>query len=72
MIRPSDQRTYVYPMHFSIHHFFHTETKSHWCDSVSAAVLIGVKVPITSSVYGYTKVLAHNLNSKKTSGAAIG
>ena len=33
---------------------------------------IGVKVPITSSVYGYTKVLAHNLNSKKTSGAAIG
>ena len=32
----------------------------------------GVKVPITSSVYGYTKVLAHNLNSKKTSGAAIG
>ena len=33
---------------------------------------IGVKVPITSSVYVYTKVLAHNLNSKKTSGAAIG
>ena len=33
---------------------------------------IGVKVPITSSVYGYTKFLAHNLNSKKTSGAAIG
>ena len=33
---------------------------------------IGVKVPITSSVYGYTKVLAHNLNSKKTSGAAFG
>ena len=33
---------------------------------------IGVKVQITSSVYGYTKVLAHNLNSKKTSGAAIG
>ena len=33
---------------------------------------IGVKVPITSSVFGYTKVLAHNLNSKKTSGAAIG
>ena len=32
----------------------------------------GVKVPITSSVYGYTKVLTHNLNSKKTSGAAIG
>ena len=32
----------------------------------------GMKVPITSSVYGYTKVLAHNLNSKKTSGAAIG
>ena len=32
----------------------------------------GVKVPITSLVYGYTKVLAHNLNSKKTSGAAIG
>ena len=31
----------------------------------------GVKVPITSSVYGYTKVLAHNLNSKKTSGAAV-
>ena len=29
---------------------------------------IGVKVP----VYGYTKVLAHNLNSKKTSGAAFG
>ena len=52
--------------------FFHTETKSHWYDSVSAAVLIGVKVPITSSVYGYTKALAHNLNSKKTSGAAIG
>ena len=23
---------------------------------------IGVKVPITSSIYGYTKVLAHNLN----------
>ena len=34
--------------------------------------LAGVKVPITSSVYGYTKVLAHNLNSKKTSGAAFG
>ena len=34
--------------------------------------IVGVKVPITSSVYGYTKVLAHNLNSKKTSGAAIG
>ena len=33
---------------------------------------IGVNVPITSSVYGYTKVLAYNLNSKKTSGAAIG
>ena len=33
---------------------------------------IVVKVPIMSSVYGYTKVLAHNLNSKKTSGAAIG
>ena len=33
---------------------------------------IGVNVPITSSVYGYTKVLANNLNSKKTSGAAIG
>ena len=32
----------------------------------------GVKVPIMSSVYEYTKVLAHNLNSKKTSGAAIG
>ena len=32
----------------------------------------GVKVLITSSVYGYTKVLAHNWNSKKTSGAAIG
>ena len=32
----------------------------------------GVKVSITSSVYGYTKVLALNLNSKKTSGAAIG
>ena len=31
----------------------------------------GVKVPIASSVYGYTKVLAHNLSSKKTSGAAI-
>ena len=33
---------------------------------------LGVKVPITSSVYGYIKVLAHNLNSKKTSGATIG
>ena len=33
---------------------------------------IGVKVPITSSVYGYTKVLAHNLISKKISSAAIG
>ena len=33
---------------------------------------IGVKVRITSSVYGYTKVLAHNLNSKKTSGDTIG
>ena len=33
---------------------------------------IGVKVPITLSVYGYTKVLAPNVNSKKTSGAAIG
>ena len=33
---------------------------------------IGLKVSITSSVYGYTKVLAHNLNSKKTSCAAIG
>ena len=33
---------------------------------------IGVNVPITSSVYGYTNVLAHNLNSKKTSAAAIG
>ena len=32
----------------------------------------GVKVPITSSVYVYTKVLAHNLNSKETSVAAIG
>ena len=32
----------------------------------------GVKVPITSSVYGYTKVLAHYLNSKKTPGVAIG
>ena len=32
----------------------------------------GVKVPITSSLYGYTKVSAHNMNSKKTSGAAIG
>ena len=35
-------------------------------------LVIGVKVPITSSVNGYTKVLAHNLNSKKTSSAAIG
>ena len=33
---------------------------------------IGVKVLITSSVYGYTNVLAHNLNRKKTSGAAFG
>ena len=33
--------------------------------------ILGVKVPITSSVYGYTKVLAHNLNSKKTSGAVL-
>ena len=33
---------------------------------------VGVKVPITSSVYGYTKILAYNLNSKKTSGAATG
>ena len=32
----------------------------------------GVNVPITSSVYGYTKGLTHNWNSKKTSGAAIG
>ena len=31
-----------------------------------------MKVPIMSSVYGYTKVLAHNLRSKKTLGAAIG
>ena len=36
------------------------------------ADILRVKVPITSSVYGYTKVLAHNLNSKKTSGSAIG
>ena len=28
--------------------------------------------PITSSVYGYTIVLAHNLNTQKISGAAIG
>ena len=27
---------------------------------------LGVKVPIRSSVYGYTKVLAHSLNSKNT------
>ena len=33
---------------------------------------IGVNVPIMPSVYGYTKVLALNLRSKKTSGAAIG
>ena len=33
---------------------------------------IGVTVPITSLVYDYTKVFTHNLNSKKTSGAAIG
>ena len=33
---------------------------------------IGVTVPITSSNHGYTQVLAHNLNSKKTSGAAVG
>ena len=26
----------------------------------------GMKVPITSSIYGYTKVLAHNLNNKQT------
>ena len=39
---------------------------------VSRTSFFRVKVPITSSVYGYTKVLAHNLNSKKTSGAAIG
>ena len=38
----------------------------------TCAVCPGMKVPITSSVYVYTKVLAHNLNSKKTSGAAIG
>ena len=33
---------------------------------------IGVKVLSTSSIYGYTQVLAHDLNSKKTFGAAIG
>ena len=33
---------------------------------------IGVKVPITSLVNRYTKVLAHNLNRKKTSSTAIG
>ena len=42
------------------------------CEHVALFITLGVKVPITSSVYGYTKVLAHNLNSKKISGAAIG
>ena len=32
----------------------------------------GVTVPITSSFYGYTKVLAHTLNSMKTPDAAVG
>ena len=40
--------------------------------AISDRGYIGVKVPITSSVYGYTKVLARNLNSKKTSGTVIG
>ena len=35
-------------------------------------MVFGVTVPITSSINGYTKVLAYILNSKKTLGAAIG
>ena len=33
---------------------------------------MGATVPITSSVYGYIKVLADHLNIKKTSVAATG
>ena len=47
-------------------------TKSAFVGVVIILIFMGVKVPITSSVYGYTKVLAYNLNSKKTSGAATG
>ena len=40
--------------------------------SVQDNMVFGVTVPITSSIYAYTKVLAHNLNSNKTLGASIG
>ena len=71
-IRSDMNYTHEMNKRFEQRHYLYSNASLHNCFDFHHFLSLGVKVPITSPVYGYTKVLTHNLNSKKTSSAAIG